>query len=756
MRKTLSPLAALALLCAPAVFSFAQQTQPSPAPTASPAPAAQPTARAKPTPPVEVDEEDVVRITTNLVQLDAVVLDKHGKQVTDLKPEDFQVFEDGKPQKITNFSYVATETPAMATPATTPATKSDRNAPPAPPAPPRRLRPEQVRRAVALVVDDLRLSASDLVFARRGAREYVDKYVAPDDLVAVIRTSAGAGALQQFTSDKRLLYAALDRVRPYLGGNGLSTFAPVQGDPAGGGGGSSDERSSRGSRDANDGSDSKDDLENFRDEYYSVGTLGALGFVINGMHELPGRKTVLLFSPGFALRTTDDGSGRSDRALIAARRIVDQANRAAVVIYTVDPRGLVYTGPTAADDLNGMSGSQISDMMSARSQQLFETQDGSRFLSEQTGGFSVQNSNDLLPAKRILEDQKGYYLIGYRPQGETFDRRFHRLSVKLAGRRDLAVRARRGFYGVSTDQLRPARRTRQQQFVAALMSPLAAGDIHLQLTGLFTNTPKIGSLVSATMHVDARDLQLARQPDGWYEGSVDLIGVTFSDTGRVVDQRGVTQKLRLREDVYRHVEREGIVYTMNVPIKKPGAYQLRVALRDNATDRVGSASQFIEVPDLKKNRLALSGVVLSGAPAAAPAAKGAGADAAQAVAEGREGASEAGDTASSAAVRRFRRYAKVDYACAIFNARTDKAHAEPQLTARAELYRDGQLVFSGKDLPVPLSAQPDPRRVIYGGRLTLGTDLAPGDYVLQVVVTDQLRDDKHRVATQWIDFEIVK
>jgi VWFA-related protein len=754
MRKTLALLASLAILSTLSAHITAQQPQP----TQTPAPAPQTPARAQPqpapTPPVEVDEEDVVRITTNLVQLDAVVTDKHGKQVTDLKPEDFEVFEDGKPQKITNFSYIKTDIPANANLATSaPTPKPDKNAPPVPP---RHLRPEQVRRAVALVIDDLRLSGADLIFARRAAREYVDKYVASDDLVAVIRTSAGAGALQQFTSDRRLLYAALERVRPYLGGNGLSTFVPVQSDPTGAGG-SSDSRASQGSRDSIDGSDSKDDLDNFRDEYYSVGTLGALGFVINGMHELPGRKTVVLFSPGFQLHTTDEGSGRSDRAFIAARRIVDQANRAAVVIYTVDPRGLVYTGPTAADDMSGMSGSQISDLMSSRSQQLFDTQEGSRYLSEQTGGFSVENSNELLPAKRILEDQKGYYLIGYRPAGETFDRRFHKLSVKLASRRDLTVRTRKGFYGVTSDQLRPAPRTRQQKFVAALMSPLGAGDVHLQLTALFTNTPKFGSLVSSSMHVDARDLQLARQPDGWYEGSVDLIGVTFSDGGSVVDQRGVTQKLRLREDAYQRVMREGIVYTINVPIKKPGAYQLRVALRDNVNDHIGSASQFVEVPDLKKNRLALSGVVASGVPAAAtPEAKGAGADAAQAVAEGREGASEAGDSESSAAVRRFRQRGRIDYACVIFNARTDKAHTQPQLLARVQLYRDGQPVFTGKDIAVPISAQTDPHRIIYGGRLTLGTDLAPGDYVLQVLITDELRNDKYRVATQWIDFEIVK
>jgi VWFA-related protein len=741
MRKTLSPLAALALLCAPAVFALTQPQQPrSPAPAASPSPATQPT------PPAEVDDEEVVRITTNLVQLDLIVTDKHGKQVTDLKPEDFEVSEDGKAQKITNFSYVQTD---PAAPAATPArANADKNAPPPPP---RRLRREQVRRAVAVVVDDLQLSASDLVFAKRAVREYVDKYVAPDDLVAVIRTSAGVGALQQFTSDKRALYAAIDRVRPFLiGSGGLNTFNP--GSSSGGA------ATTRGDDDTN----LADRLDDFREDYFTVGTLGALNFVINGMRELPGRKSVVLLSPGFKLFMPGDPRRPSDRALIAARRLVDLANRASVVIYGIDPRGLVYPGPTAADNLSGMTMAEINDMVSTRSGSLRASQDGLQYLSEQTGGFSVRNSNELLPASRILEDLKGYYLIGYRPGGETFDRRFHRLSAKLLHRPDLKLRTRKGFYGVPTEQLQPARRTPEQKFAAALMSPFASGDVRLRLTTAFTNTQQTGSILSALLHVDARDIQFTKQADGQYGARVDMLGATFADTGVIVDQHGVTQTWHMPEDVYQRVRREGIVYRINVPIKKAGAYQLRVALRDIATEKIGSASQFVEVPDLKKDRLALSGIIMSGAGASAtPGGAGASpqpqqAGAGQAAGAEKDGAVEAGDAESSPAVRRFRQRALVDYSCIIFNARADKATGQPQVTAQTRLFRDGQLVFSGAESPIRLSAGSDPKRIVIGSRLSLGTNLAPGDYTLQVVVTDQLRDDKRRAATQWIDFEIIK
>jgi hypothetical protein len=323
---------------------------------------------------------------------------------------------------------------------------------------------------------------------------------------------------------------------------------------------------------------------------------------------------------------------------------------------------------------------------------------------------------------------------------------------------DLRVRARKGFYGVTTEEMRPAtKRTRDQQFIAALLSPVASGDVHLRLTALFTNTERAGSLVAAQLQVDAHDLQFAKLPDGNYETKLDVLGVTFADTGAVVDQRGVTQVIKMREDVYQRALRAGILYTINVPVKKPGAYQLRVALRDNSNDKTGSASQFIEVPDLKKNRLAISGVIMSGTPpASVSTAKNAGAEAAAQAAGAREGEVETSDPQSSTAVRRFHRNQTVDYACVIFNGHTDKTHAQPALTARVQLYRDGAVVFAGKEQPVSLTSQTDPRRLIYAGRLTLGANLPPGDYALQVVVTDTLRADNHRVTSQWIDFEIVQ
>ena len=148
-------------------------------------------------------DTDVVKISTTLIQLDATVTDKNGKIVTDLTAEDFEIFENGEKQTITNFSFVSS-VPAIK-PVVTPG-KNQAGVP----VPPVQLRPEQVRRTIALVVDDLGLSAESVHFVKRALKKFVDEQMQPADLVAIMRTGSGTGALQQFTSDKNLLYLAIE------------------------------------------------------------------------------------------------------------------------------------------------------------------------------------------------------------------------------------------------------------------------------------------------------------------------------------------------------------------------------------------------------------------------------------------------------------------------------------------------------------------------------------------------------------------
>jgi len=506
---------------------------------------------------------------------------------------------------------------------------------------------------------------------------------------------------------------------------------------------------------------------------FSVGTLGALNYVVRGLRDLPGRKSILLVSDGLKIFNRDD-PGRSDRVLDALRRLTDLANRASVVIYTMDARGLQTTGLTAADNVAYMSAEQVEDQLSSRNSDLFESQNGLNYLAQQTGGIAIRNNNDLSGGiKRVLDDQKGYYLIGYRPDESTFDartgrRRFHNLMLKVTRPGKFTARMRNGFYGVSDEEARPAPKTAQEQIVGALLSPFGASGVHLRLTSLFANGAG-GSVMRSLLHIDARDITFSTEPDGVHKGAINILAVTFGDNGIPVDQTGPSYSIRLPEKEYQQALRDGFVYTVSVPIKKPGAYQLRIALRDVTSERVGSATQFVEVPDIKKNRLTLSGIVLTGmdpsvyqkllaASAGAPGQSASTASQAVANQSSATNNDEVGraDAQASAAVRHFHPTAVIQYGFWIYNARLDKATGRPQLTTQARVFRDGQPVFAGQAIPFVVNNPQDLKRLQAGGAIQLGTALAPGEYVLQVVVTDLLADEKHRVTTQWMDFEIVK
>ncbi|HSB28703.1 MAG TPA: VWA domain-containing protein, partial [Pyrinomonadaceae bacterium] len=332
------------------------------------------------------DDLDVVKITTNLVQIDAVVTDKKGQRVTDLRPDEVEMLEDGRSQGITHFSYINLESKRSEV-RTEPV---DKNSPSPPPV---KLKPEQVRRTIALVVDDLGLSFESAYYVRQSLKRFVDQQLQSDDLVAILRTSGGVGALQQFTSDKQQLYAAAEKVKwNPIGKGGISAFAPIGNEPT----------------TEDDGSlTSAAELNEFREDLFTTGTLGALNYVVRGLKELPGRKSIILFSEGFRLFQPNDPTANI-RILSALRYLTDLANRAAVVIYTIDPRGLQPLGLTAADSTAGLSPDQVERELSYRRFNFFESQAGLGYLSDRTGGLTIKNSNDISGGlKRVIADQEG-------------------------------------------------------------------------------------------------------------------------------------------------------------------------------------------------------------------------------------------------------------------------------------------------------------------------------------------------------------
>ena len=678
-------------------------------------------------------EGDVVRITTNLVQVDAVITDKNGKPITDLRPEELQLLEDNRPQKLTNFSYIATGTTGPAKPIV-----HDNRLPDVPPD---RLRPEDVRRTIALVVDDLGLSFQSTHYVRRALKQFVDQQMQSGDLVAIIRTSGGIGALQQFTSDKRQLYAAIDHIKWYAGGRmGMAAFAP----PTPGRFGDVVDAKSK-------------ELEEFRNDLFSVGTLGAVSYVVRGLSDLPGRKSILLISDGFKIsdREPIGRTTSTDRTLHRLHQLIDETSRASVVIHTINASGLQARSLRAEDSMANASNSsgartsdQVEEALRDRGNDAFDLQSGLDYLADETGGMAIHNSNDIAAGIKKVIDDKGYYLIGYRPDQTTFDRRtgrrtFHHLSLKVLRSGQFNVRMRNGFYGaVSDDRSTPDAAGAREQILHALISPFGAAGIPIRLTSLFANDAKTGSFMRSLLHVDGSALTFTDEPDDWHQAQFDVVAVTFGEDGNIVDEVTRVDQLRVRGEAYQRVLKSGFVYMVTVPIKKPGAYQLRVALRDQASERVGSSSQFVEVPDMKKRRLEISGILLSATQTPLPS------DQAQ---------SELSnvDPANSAAVRQFRQGETMRYSFVIYNPHVDPATGQPQLQTQVRIFRDGQPIFTGRVQRFSLNNPPDITRLSAASAIQLGADMTPGEYILQVIVNDLLAGDKYATASQWVDFKIV-
>src|SRR6185503_4117597 len=186
--------------------AWANGQQPEPPSVQNPGQRVGPPPAQKPSP---TDADDVVRITTNLVQIDTVVT-RDNKPVTDLKAEDFEVLEDGKAQPITNFSFVSIPPKPFIAPAASANPNSNDKEKVGPPPP---VRADERHRTIALVVDDLGISMESVGSIRKQLRKFVNEEVQANDLIAIVRTGSEVGALQQFTNDRQMLLRAIDAVK---------------------------------------------------------------------------------------------------------------------------------------------------------------------------------------------------------------------------------------------------------------------------------------------------------------------------------------------------------------------------------------------------------------------------------------------------------------------------------------------------------------------------------------------------------------
>jgi VWFA-related protein len=657
----------------------------------------------------------VFSVSTTLVQIDSIVTDSKGHQVTDLRPEDFEVLVDGKPQPITNFSYVHLDARDLNRPSLSPqalhkpATSGN---------PADVLKPEDVRRSMVLVVDDLSLSFESMYSVRKALRKFLDSQMQPGDLVALWETGRGNSVFQQFTSDKRVLQAAIENLRWNPAGLGLvDPFGSARSGALGFSARGGPSGSSQGQR-----TEAAYERAFFRLNATS-GALDTLGQLMDELRPVGGRKAVVFFSdgidlPGISVPGKNFQITENQELITRFRRLIDKANRAGAVVYTVDARGLVYLPPEKLGALE-------------------LSQEGMLQLAEDTGGFATVNGNGLGDAlERIEEQQTGYYLIGFKaPENISTGNPaskpdYHSIKVRVNGHR-LQAHSRSGFFGLTDDATRPRYATPQAQMMAAVQSLFNRSDLRVRMTALYRRTVKGQTVVRNLLYVDPRDITFRTDLYGVQYAALD-IAILASGYG-IDPLASLTRHIAIdaNEDKLQQLRKEGILFTLDIPVKHAGPYQVRACVMDSTSRATGSAGQYIDIPDLKKQHMALTTPLIDDVSA--------------------PGETRFNDVSS--ALREFHAGNRLAFA---FRIETDKesrsAVAQGKFDAQVQIYRDRTPIL---DNPVSVAPAPGDDGHAVRGELRLGSSMPAGHYYLQALATDRGAKTP-RTASSWIEFQVVE
>jgi VWFA-related protein len=662
-----------------------------------------------------------------VVRVEVVVTEKRGRPRTGLARGDFQVLEDGKPQEIVQFLAFARPQPAAPAP-TAPA----RSPTAAEEAAPGDLLPA---RYVVLVIDDVHMDMESLTRTRKALTRFLKEDLRPEDQVALVTTSGASALSQEFTAERAVLQQVLSRLSPrgrqpawtgvpYItdyqaelieAGDPLALDAAVQEIMLAG---------TFQDRDSAEQIARRKARGVLTEAVYDARlTLEALDRLCRGLSGLTGRKAVFLVSDGFLTGVTARSGQTFD-----VRRIADAATRAGVAIYALDTRGLVATVSTATASSRTRSLPSTMGPIEAMQRQAEQaTRDAMHALAADTGGFLVENRNDVRAGLlQFLEDTETYYVLAYEPSNARRDGAFRRIEVRLPGLPGLKIRTRSGYFapddrragaeGEAEEAAARRREQRQSEMRTALVSLAPLTGIPVRLSADFVSLDGRAVQLVVTGNVDVSTLPFAHV-QGRRRATVETAALVYDEAGEVA---ATLETERTAMDVadadYGQLVKAGLPYQRTVALG-PGRYQVRLGVRDDATGLLGSAWQRLEVPDLASGRLTLSSLFLLREGAAPESA-----------------APDAGPALNSVqALPRFGREENLYLQLYAYNPKRDAVGAIA-LVSQAEVLRDG--VVLGAAAPEPMAEAEPPGTVPHVSRIKLQR-FEPGDYELRVTVTDR-------------------
>ncbi|HEY6401789.1 MAG TPA: VWA domain-containing protein [Blastocatellia bacterium] len=711
-------------------------------------------------------DEPLLRIETELVQIDVVVTDKQGKLARDLKRVDFELFDDGKKQEITHFAIGTAAQPAKWL--TVEKKKPDEKSP-------ADSTPVEIRagRYIVIAVDDFHLAPENLMIAKRTLQRFIDNQMIADDQMAIATTSGNIGMFQQFTNERDVLARAVNRLNAQqrtvtstsdipriseyqaelidtgdqealelavqeilrLEGAPMAQFG--QGGGRGGSNGAASDIGASSRERAIMQAQTRARTIVAQNAHYTRATLSNLESVIRNLRNLTGRKILVLLSDGFYL------GGNSSSQIYDMRRIIDAATRAGVVIYSIDARGLIAVPPggSASDP------SSAGDMMLPGARARVETSainaklNGLNALAHDTGGTLFKNSNDLgLGLQRVLDANETYYVLAYEPAATYRDGRFHKIEVRIAGRPDLIVQTRKGYLASSDKtgktgdlaekssdkgkdrspekiaQREKIEKEKEMREGLGSLFPLRGIPVEMAVDFLDLSKGNSGALIN--LHVDASQLDL-RRVNETHQGAFDMVMAVFDEKGKAAASFSERVNLNIKPERLELALKNGISYRRLMALK-PGFYQARVAVREEGSGRIGSASKWVEVPDIGNKQLTLSGVLLS-------AASGDQKDL--------QPANSAYTAQQSSAIRRFKKGGAIEFMTFAYNAKVEKNTAD--LVIQSQVFSGSKLVYASPIAKMAIPESADLQRIPYAARIML-EDFNPGTFELRVVVIDRL------------------
>jgi len=531
------------------------------------------------------------RVEANFVEVDAFVSDTTGNPVTDLRATDFQLFEDGKPQKVSAFSYVnipvaRPERPLFSAAAIEPDVQTNIGID---------------GRIYVFVLDDLHVDPTRAFRVRESLHRFFERNFGVNDLAAVVFTGGRTADGQDFTNSPRLLLAAVDK----FSGNKLRSATLERLNEY-------NRLQSGGLRRSGSPIDDPAAMERGRNARNTMQSLQKLSDFMAGVHGR--RKAMVLISEGidYDIYNLFDNNSLGSDIVDATRNAIAAATRANVSIYAVDPRGLaapgaelIETSSAAVDDPSLGLG------ISSSFDELRRSQDSLRSLAEETGGFAVTNQNDFSNAfDRLVRDNSSYYMLGYNPANDKRDGKFRKIEVRLM-RPGLMVRTRRGYVAPRGRAVAPAARVagdpREDALRAAVESPLAMSGIPMRLFAApYKGTPP-NAAVAIAVELGIGSFKFA-QESGTFNDKVDVVVRVIDSDAKVRVNEKATLDLALMPGTYARAQARGFRVTSAVNLP-PGRYQLRISAAESG-GTAGSVMSDIDVPDFYKQPFAMSGLTL--------------------------------------------------------------------------------------------------------------------------------------------------